>query len=65
MTIPAVSKGSYFGPALGNLDWATLHDQRAGLLAMLLPRNFDNFVLAPKAAENPDLALGDAEMLSQ
>jgi len=31
----------------------------------LLLRNFDDLVLAPEAAENPDPALGDTEMLCQ
>lgn len=33
--------------------------------ASLFFGNLDDFVPAPKATENPDLALGDAEMLCQ
>jgi hypothetical protein len=33
--------------------------------AALLFRNLNDFVSAPEAAENPDLALGNAEMLCQ
>jgi hypothetical protein len=65
LKIPTVWSGLYFVPPRGNLDLATLHGQRAVLLAMLPPRNFDNFVPTPEATENSDLALRNAEMPCQ
>jgi hypothetical protein len=57
------------------LDWRESHllltkhiplrDRCNMTLIDLLLRNFDDLVLAPEAAENPDPAFGDAEMLCQ
>ena len=56
----AVGGGSASAAAVPPRDRRSL-----ALISLLLFGNLDDFVPASKAAENPDLALGDAEMLCQ
>ena len=63
--MPAVLKDPYFKP--GPISFEQLPSVSAGQvrLTALLLHDLDDLVLAPEAAENPDLAFGNAEMLCQ
>ncbi len=61
----AVLKDPYFMPPPVSLEQLPSVSAGQVRLTALLLHNLDDFVLAPEAAENPDLALRDTEMLCQ